>query len=373
MRALLVVCMALALAGSASGSDRVMGRTVVIGDSLGVGTLPYLQQVLGGTVHGDVRVGRSSASGVSALPGLLHGGADRVIFDLGTNDASASQLASSVRRAKQIAGNRPIYIPTLNGPNADQKNALLRRLAGGNVHLVNWHYQSGGLVGPDGIHSTPAGYRKRAQIVAHSIASAPTSAVRSAASVAQPTAQGASMAPTDWLEQFFNGNRAQSSLLTAAAQHLGSAATPAQGAMATAANEVNENGSGAFGDVRHENSPQPTGPVGTPSRNILGPHGGAAYLLDQGAYKPGGLGGPDSTRGPFKRFAVSRDGKLVEAHDYGNGDVRFFSRKNPALLDAAAKASLARGGGAAAQQQQQAAIAAMPQADQERIRRLLGV
>lgn len=159
------------------------------------------------------------------------------------------------------------------------------------------------------------------------------------------------MADLKWLQDFLNANAAQSALV--AAGKTGGALAP------------------------DENSPQPTGPVGQPSRNITGPTGGAAYYLGQGLHA-GTVGGAQTNTGaqvdsPYKRFAVSRGGKLVEAHDYGDGDVRFFARKNPALLDAAAKASLARGGGGAAQQQQQAAIAAMPQADQERIRRLLGV
>lgn len=152
-----------------------------------------------------------------------------------------------------------------------------------------------------------------------------------------------------WLEDYLKANAAQSALV--AAGKTGGALAP------------------------DENGPQPPGPVGQPSRNILGPHGGAAYLLGQGVHAGtvGGAQGGAPVDSPFQRYAVSRGGKLMEAHDYGSGDVKFFSRKNPALLDAAAKLTLARGGGAAAQQQQTAAVGGMSPEDQERIRRLLGV
>lgn len=313
-----------------------MGRTVVVGDSLGVGTLPYLQQVLGGAVHGNVKVGRSSADGVNQLAGLLRNGADRVILDLGTNDATPQQLSRSVRRAQQIAGNRPIFIPTLNGPNAAAKNATLRQLAGGNVHLVNWHYQSGGLLGPDGIHATGAGYQRRAQILAHSIGSAPTRSLRSPATIATGTAQpqGAQMG---WLEDYLKATNAQSALLAAA--KTGGTLAPDAG----------------------DNGPQATGPVGgsdVSNRVLLG-RGSARHAV-----------GGAQVDSPFQRIAANRGGKLMEGHDYGNGDVRWFARKNPMLLQLASQL-------AATQQlhgntNAQTAVAGLGADDQERIRRLLG-
>jgi lysophospholipase L1-like esterase len=147
-----------------------MTSTIVVGDSLGVGTVPHLRGVVGS----DVRVGRSSADGVNALAVLLRRhNADRIVLDLGTNDGSAQQLRRSVRRAVQLADGRPIYVPTVNGPGAAQKNAVLRQLSGQGVHLVNWAAQSHGLVGADGIHATASGYRTRAQIIEYAMGGNP--------------------------------------------------------------------------------------------------------------------------------------------------------------------------------------------------------
>lgn len=135
------------------------GRTVLVGDSLGVGTSPYL-----GGIKSDAVVGRSSASGVQALRQFARGGdVGRVLFDLGTNDASASQLAASIRQAQHIAPDATLYVPTVNGPDADHKNALLRHLAqDGRITLID---TSGLATGPDGIHLTATGYRRRAALI----------------------------------------------------------------------------------------------------------------------------------------------------------------------------------------------------------------
>jgi hypothetical protein len=157
------------------------------------------------------------------------------------------------------------------------------------------------------------------------------------------------MAANDWLEQFLrNTNAAQSALIAA-----------------------NGQGPRMAEDrpVQFQGLPQGTGPAGHPSRSIAG----SSVLLGQGAFRPGGLGGQDSAAGPFDRFAVTRpDGSLVEAHDYGRGDVRFFKRKNPALLEAAARLAATRrtGQGGDVQAQQ---VAGMSADDQVRIRRLLGL
>ena len=90
--------------------------------------------------------------------------------------------------------------------------------------------------------------------------------------------------------------------------------------------------------------PQPTGSLA--DQDLVGPRGGAAYLLGQGLRAPTGrqgFGPAGRATSAFKRFAVNRGGKLLEAHDYGDGDVKYFARKNPAILQAAVQQSLGRG------------------------------
>lgn len=141
------------------------GKLVAVGDSLGVGTTPYLH-----AAAQDTKVGRSSASAVEALK-RIGGGADRILFDAGTNDGTAAQLAKSIKRALKVAGGATVYVPTVNGPQAAAKNAVIRRMGEqGLIQVVDWAGASRGLVGGDGIHASPQGYRRRAQMIRDAMA-----------------------------------------------------------------------------------------------------------------------------------------------------------------------------------------------------------
>lgn len=143
-------------------------RVVVVGDSLGVGTEQYLRQDLGGRrVTANSKVGRTSAQAVDVLEDTIRPGDQAVVFDVGTNDASAGALRQSVKRAVKVAGGRPLYAATVRGPDAGAKNALLRRFADkGYLQLVPWAGHTGGHLQPDGIHATPAGYDQRGRMYA---------------------------------------------------------------------------------------------------------------------------------------------------------------------------------------------------------------
>jgi len=143
------------------------GQTLVIGDSLGVGTAPELKRLLGGKVHADVKVGRPSDRGVKRLRRALQSGSyDRIVFDLGTNDMSAKELQQSLRRAQQLAGGVPIYAATVVGPDAERKNRVLRKSG---VNLVDWAGKADGYLAGDGIHATPEGYEARARLFARAM------------------------------------------------------------------------------------------------------------------------------------------------------------------------------------------------------------
>lgn len=137
-----------------------MPRTLILGDSLGEGTTPYLRRLLQGHIDADTKVGRSSADGVSHV----RSGYDRVLLDLGTNDGTAEQLRASVRRARAQAGGATIFVATVHGPDAARKNAMLRNLNG--VTVVDWAAHSAGKLAGDGIHATPQGYEARAKMIA---------------------------------------------------------------------------------------------------------------------------------------------------------------------------------------------------------------
>jgi folylpolyglutamate synthase/dihydropteroate synthase len=133
-----------------------MSRTLNVGDSLSVGT-----KLRGAKV--DARVGRSSREAVQVLKRkLAKGGYDTVVFDVGTNDGSAGELAKSIREAKRAAGGRKIVMATVNGRDAQAKNRVIRQSG---VQVVDWASKSKGLTAGDGIHASGKGYQKRERML----------------------------------------------------------------------------------------------------------------------------------------------------------------------------------------------------------------
>lgn len=143
-------------------------RTIYVGDSLGVGTSPYLKGV-----KANVRGGRPSTEGVDIVRKAK--GADRIVFDLGTNDGSVNNLKGSVRQVLKAANGRPVVMGTVNSP-TDQKakNKYLKRLAAkGRITLVNTKKVE---LSGDGIHATGKGYKQRAKLLNQAIKGSPGSA-----------------------------------------------------------------------------------------------------------------------------------------------------------------------------------------------------
>lgn len=138
------------------GGERA-SRTFVVGDSLGVGTMPYLRRMTGGRIRGNSVVGRSSAAGLTPLRQALAQDPRIaiVVLDVGTNDSNAARLKSTVREARRLAPNAELYVPELRGgPAASAKNAMLSRE---DVTVIGWRTP----MAPDGLH--PADYESRAQ------------------------------------------------------------------------------------------------------------------------------------------------------------------------------------------------------------------
>jgi hypothetical protein len=143
-------------------------QALVVGDSLTVGSMAYLRQRLGSQVVIDAQTGRSSAAGLDVLRGRLSASERIVSFDLGTNDdpSRPAALAANLRRARELAGSRCLVVSTVNRPGAGPLNDAIERFAAAapHVELVDWHRiaQREHLLGPDGIHATTDGYRRRA-------------------------------------------------------------------------------------------------------------------------------------------------------------------------------------------------------------------
>jgi hypothetical protein len=147
-----------ATANVQTGAPGGGGRLFYVGDSLGVGTSPDVQ-----ATGRNVKVGRSSAESVAVLRERVNNGFQgRVVFDAGTNDSSAHELAQSLKAAKALGVQ--LYVPTITGgSNVAAKNKVIRQLAGGNLHVVDTRSLSPDA--GDAIHYTGAGYQKRAQLI----------------------------------------------------------------------------------------------------------------------------------------------------------------------------------------------------------------
>jgi lysophospholipase L1-like esterase len=175
-----VAALILASPAGAQGPPSVL----VVGDSLQVGSGPYLEAALGAlSAEIDHRTGRGSAEGLSVLRSRLRAQHAAVVFDLGTNDDPGlpDALASNLAAAREAVGTRCLVVatilrPAVGGVTDAGLNAAVRRFAGESptVQLVDWHGVATGTPGlpyPDGIHARPEGYDLRGRLLARAVKS----------------------------------------------------------------------------------------------------------------------------------------------------------------------------------------------------------
>lgn len=161
------------------------GGVLQIGDSLGVGMQSAIHKLIDGLVS-DVKGGRNSDQGYEVLKKKLRKTYTDVIFDLGTNDAFAETTAKNLRKAyRLLSKDQEFVISTVHGPDAKNKNKAIREFASkhDNVTVVDWANKGRNLVGSDGIHSSPAGYAKRAKLIADAVKSNDQKAAKAAKTV----------------------------------------------------------------------------------------------------------------------------------------------------------------------------------------------
>jgi hypothetical protein len=156
---------------------------LVIGDSLAVGMADALQAALPGwRVRVDAKTSRPLAEGMRIL-GTQRQAPAILAFSLFTNDdpRSTGALASAVRATAARPGGCTIWAtiaaPPVKGVDYSAANQLLRSLAREpelalSLQIVDWSAavgESPSLIAGDGVHATPEGYRKRAQLYADAI------------------------------------------------------------------------------------------------------------------------------------------------------------------------------------------------------------
>ena len=175
---------AMLLSGAPASAQNTAGSVLVIGDSLQVGTGPYLEQQLGALpVESDDRQSRRSSEGLEALQARLRPDHDVVIFDMGTNDdpSNPNALYANLQAARAATGDRCLVVATIlrppyNGVTVDGMNAAVERFALDNpgVQLVDWYgvaTSTPGILYEDGVHARPEGYGLRGRLIADAVGS----------------------------------------------------------------------------------------------------------------------------------------------------------------------------------------------------------
>ena len=154
-------------------------RALVIGDSLEVGSGPYLRGDLPGE-RVDADRGRTSSEGVKVLAARLTASDQVIVFPLGTNDSPSNPdgLAASLAAVRQLAGDRCIVVATLARPPLGGVSvAGLNRVVGQfaartGAQVADWHTvvrSIPSLLGRDGVHATGGGYSLRASLLAEAV------------------------------------------------------------------------------------------------------------------------------------------------------------------------------------------------------------
>jgi hypothetical protein len=201
----LAVLVALAVA-AAPALAQGGGGVIVVGDSLEVGTSPYLGRYLPGVpLTVDAVESRPSGDAVQALRDGLRASHSVIVFDAGVNDdpAQPGVLAGDLEAVDRLAGGRCVVVATVsrppyNGVGPEGLNGAISSFAGSrpNTQLVDWRaaaLANPGLINSDGVHPTPAGYQLRARLIARGISACLGSAP--AAAPPQPSAAPPPAAP----------------------------------------------------------------------------------------------------------------------------------------------------------------------------------
>ncbi len=154
---------------------------LVVGDSLAVGTLPYLGPMLGGrTIVAATKNGITTPQGMKLVRRELRLVTPKtVVISLGTNDGSnAKRFADRVRRTMSLLPeNACVVWATIIRPKRKGAYRGLNRVLHAakrrdpRIVVVNWEHavNVGAVFLPDGLHADAAGYRYRSAMIADAI------------------------------------------------------------------------------------------------------------------------------------------------------------------------------------------------------------
>jgi hypothetical protein len=184
MMALLLSIAAMFGAGPAAEEARALSkRAFVNGDSLAVGTAPYLPGLLRGwSVQQSTAISRHAPEGPSTLASLGRSLPRVIVVSLGTNDdpRAVSSFRAAIRSTMNVAGPRRcvVWVNVVRPPVAGASYAGYNRALAEesrtreNLRVVNWVRmvrENPGWIGGDGVHPNATGYQVRAQAIARSV------------------------------------------------------------------------------------------------------------------------------------------------------------------------------------------------------------
>ncbi len=184
LAALALTVLALAPAATASARPHAVGkRLFVIGDSLAVGTRPYLPRFLHGwRIRSSVSISKHAPEGAAELARRGHSLPPVVMASLGTNDDphATGSFEAAVRKALRAAGGHGCIVwpnivrPAVGGTTYAGYNNVLDRIAkrDDQLRVVNWTAMTAhnrGWFGDDGVHPDATGYMARARAIAKQV------------------------------------------------------------------------------------------------------------------------------------------------------------------------------------------------------------
>jgi hypothetical protein len=180
---ILLTVTVIALVGPIADADALSKRAYVNGDSLAVGTAPYLPGMLKGwRVKQSSAISRHAPEGPPILRALGRGLPRVIVMSLGTNDdpGAVSTFRTAIRDTLDVVGPKRCVVwvnivrPPYEGVSYSGYNRALTQesQATENLRVVKWTRLASEhpeWFGKDGVHPNASGYQARSRAIARAV------------------------------------------------------------------------------------------------------------------------------------------------------------------------------------------------------------